>query len=188
MRRRAGPRVSVRRQSAALRWVGRLRVLTRTLRYARLRPICRLGVLARARRGARLRRIGRPRILTGARRLCWRSLELSPRLLLTAAVVGRAGLLEPLASAVLSGLWNARARSARRLTRLTPRRIGIDAARIGAAEVALLAHDPLSSRLRCVNLAHKALIALLLLRRNRKWYGGKARACRARPDRKTARA
>lgn len=115
-------------------------------------------------------------------------------LLLTLTVVGRARLL--LTRSVLARLRLTRtvlsrlqlARAAGRLTSLTSRRVGIDSARIGAAEVALLAHDPLSSRLRCVNLAHKALIALLLLRRNRKWYGGKARACRARPDRKTARA
>ena len=85
-------------------------------------------------------------------------------LLLTLAVGGRAGLLKLLAATVLSGLGTWLARTARCLTGLPPRCVRIDAARIGAAEVALLAHDPLSGRLRRVDLADKALIALLLLR------------------------
>lgn len=189
LRRRAGP--CVRRQRAVLCRSGRLRALTRRTGL-RLRAICRLSVLARARCRAGLRRIRRPPILAGARPLC-RLLSrltrrLSSRLLLTSAVVGRAGLLKLLAATVLAGLRTGLARTARRLTGLTPRRVRIDAARIGASEVALLAHDPLSGRLRRVDLADKTLIALLLLRRDRDRYGGKARAGRARPDRKTARA
>ena len=124
------------------------------------------------------------------------------QLLLALTIVGRtrrlwlAGLTRTILSGRLGGLAGTVLTRRPRLTRLTRavlarllRLAGLTRlGRIGAADRALLGDDLAAGSLRGVHLAHNALIACRLLRRDGERHRCRARPCDAWPNGKAARA